>query len=991
MIVIGDYIINASQAEPVVVTKEVAPIEEVSERSGFYSKTFTILGDAESNKVFNHLFDVNISVQNETTANFTPDFNPNLKASFQYWVDDLVTFEGYCRLDSVNIENGKHKYSLTAFGGNGGFFDTIGEKRLEDLDLDSYNHTYNRTNVSSSWTNDYTDGYVYPMIDYGHKIQRDYWAWTDFRPAAFVKAVWDQIFDEAGWSYESTFLSTNHFEKLIIPSPSASTQMTSVEINDFTFLAGNTQAFSVTKYKKSIFSAPNSASRFVFDEDSGSVLANSLQNTDNNEWDTTNYVYTADQSLDMQFRIFVEAELEYTGASSYSNIDFAIAKCRIVRKRNGQYATIDTVDFGVWNPIPSKRSGFEFTSGNISAGSISTSTITVNLTTAAAHEIRTDDEIYFIFEQVHIFDTSSSGYVFFGADGDWDLNVSAGSLFGNVVDPNMKEGRAVTLIRCMPDWTQRQFVRNIANMFNLYMEQTGDKTILIEPRDEGYLTTDVVDWSEKLAIDRQYDIMPTSELNKKEYLFSFKEGEDTWNNTYQQSWQEVYGEKRVYVDNDFQTDVENVELDFAPTVLSNSKTYTMGSNRVISDMSFYNDDGISEIKEANPRILYWGGMIESKPQWTLTDSFATGGATDTLYSTYPYAGHLDDPITPSYDYIFSFPRQIFYNRAYGSTDYPRYPNRNLYNLYWWRYIRELTHKDSRIFEGYFDLSHQDWVDLSFRKTYFFKEAKWRLVKVSDYDLERGGLTKCKFIKVDAYINPTYDRYQLDTGYGETDDNGDTLPSIWTPQEGGGNKFPLDYYKGEGNIVQGKNGFIYGDANIVGTQTDGFMLMNASGNSVQAPGAVLINTHGREVVDYEEVWINNINQERYNEVTLGYASVQSMYGTPFQLLPSLEDNQYYDVTRVTLKYVHNGTNYVTSGSDIDLKCGDSGLLLATQQDDPLNYSSDRNYLFAIAPTTLTAARDLDDRLGQSLELSSSGAITGNGGDVTFRIYYKIVEI
>lgn len=979
MIVIGGQIINAELGEPVVVTKEIAPLEDVSSRTGFYSKTFSIVGDTEANKVFNHLFDTNIIVQNTSTENFTPDFNPNLKASFQHWADDLVTFQGFCKLDNITIEDEKVMYHLTAFGGAGEFFEEVGEKRLEDLDLSVYNHSFTRANVVASWSNDYTDGYVYPMIDYGHKYQRNWWSWTEFRPAVFVKAVWDQIFTEAGWSYESTFLSTDNFEKLIMPSPSASVQLTNSEVNDLTFTVGNAGAYAVSNERVGRSRSqtdPLSTSLFQFPTDTGSVLSNTLQNTSNTEWDTTNYEYQAQQNLAMQLRIRVTATLTYNGGSSYSHVGFVIAHAKVLRKRGSSYEVIDGFDFGDFY----SQSGFLFSGGTITNGNTSTNEITINRT-LNEHDIENGDTLWIVFSQVDIY-SFSTGIGVSGVDGDWDLDISGGSLLGNVVNPTMKDGQTVTMDRTIPDWTQREFMRNISKMFNLYIEQTGDKTLLIEPRDEGYLQSTKEDWTNLLDYKQERKITPMGELNNREYHFTWEEDEDVWNKQYTNSYEgDIYGERRTYVNNDFQKDVEEIKLDFAPTVLSNAKADNIPNNRVISDMSFYKEDGLPDIQEAKPRIIYYGGLIDGTT-WTLVNGNQVGAATDVDYDTYPYAGHLDNPITPTYDFLWFFPKTIYYNRAYGSSDYPQYPNRNLYNLYWYRFIQEIIGKDSKIFEGWFDLDYTKWVNLSFRKLYHFLDADWRLISVSDYDVDKGGLTYCKFLKAGAWVNPTYDRYKLNTGYGETDDNGDTLPFIYRGEGSGGNKFPQEKDWGDGNTVNGRMGFVYGDANLVGSNVSGFGLLNASGNSIQASGAVMFNTNGREVLTENEVWINDVNYERMIEFTLDNSVFNTLVANPIQVLPTLDSNQFYDITRITEKLDYDGTAYADGGVRI-IKTVTSGTTLGTLVGS-MTGTADAVYYSSLTPP-------LSPDLGEGVEITvDSTEFTGSGGDVTYRVYYRIIE-
>ena len=67
-------------------------------------------------------------------------------------------------------------------------------------------------------------GYFYPLIDYGgYKYTQSTaspfsYSYQTFRPALFVKEYIDKIFTSSGYTYESTFLNTAFFKRLIIPN-----------------------------------------------------------------------------------------------------------------------------------------------------------------------------------------------------------------------------------------------------------------------------------------------------------------------------------------------------------------------------------------------------------------------------------------------------------------------------------------------------------------------------------------------------------------------------------------------------------------------------------------------------------------------------------------------------------------------------------------------------------------------------------------------------
>jgi hypothetical protein len=75
--------------------------------------------------------------------------------------------------------------------------------------------------ITIEYTRSFGSGYYYPLIDYGtyssNKINYDY---RTFRPALYVKEYLDKIFEGSGYTYESSFLNSDFFKKLIIPNNS---------------------------------------------------------------------------------------------------------------------------------------------------------------------------------------------------------------------------------------------------------------------------------------------------------------------------------------------------------------------------------------------------------------------------------------------------------------------------------------------------------------------------------------------------------------------------------------------------------------------------------------------------------------------------------------------------------------------------------------------------------------------------------------------------
>jgi len=95
------------------------------------------------------------------------------------------------------------------------------------------------------------------------------------------------------------------------------------------------------------------------------------------------------------------------------------------------------------------------------------------------------------------------------------------------------------------------------------------------------------------------------------------------------------------------------------------------------------------------------------------------------FTSYGYAGHLDDPDVPMADINFGSPKELYFTLA---TDYPA---ANLFNGYWSDYIAEITDKDSKVMSCNVKLNDMDIYSLDFSKLIYIDNTLWRLNKVEE--------------------------------------------------------------------------------------------------------------------------------------------------------------------------------------------------------------------------------------------------------------------
>lgn len=276
-------------------------------------------------------------------------------------------------------------------------------------------------------------------------------------------------------------------------------------------------------------------------------------------------------------------------------------------------------------------------------------------------------------------------------------------------------------------------------MFNLYVEpdRYGSNILNIEPRDDFYAAGTTVDWTAKLDLTKDIEIIPMGDLNFNQYLLTYKEDSDYLNSDYSNRYKEVYGQHIDYIATDFQSSKNAIELIFSPTPSAGSTMNPLVVPTILKE----NTTALPNNVNGNIRILYYAGLLTGA--WTHID-----GSGSTARSTYPYSGHLDNPQTPTLDILFDAPKL----RYWIMTDPSLYPDANLFNLYYQKFLDEITDKNSKIVVAYFHLTPLDIYNLDFRSHFFIDNTYYRLNKIIDYNPLSTDTTKVELIKIKEAIH-----------------------------------------------------------------------------------------------------------------------------------------------------------------------------------------------------------------------------------------------
>jgi hypothetical protein len=135
--------------------------------------------------------------------------------------------------------------------------------------------------------------------------------------------------------------------------------------------------------------------------------------------------------------------------------------------------------------------------------------------------------------------------------------------------------------------------------------------------------------------------------------------------------------------------------------------------------------------------MYYGGL-QSDVYWDLL-LFSYMDSIVYPQTKLPITIHYDSVTAPTFDILFGMPKELGVGAGY------QYGNFNLVTNFYYRFITEITNKNSKIVRAYFRITPSDWYNLRFNNLYFFEGQYWRLNKVSDYNPVEEGVYECEFL------------------------------------------------------------------------------------------------------------------------------------------------------------------------------------------------------------------------------------------------------
>jgi hypothetical protein len=225
-LVANDTILDLFKDEDILLSDNVTGLFDLGIIPADFTRQITLPGSKKNNAFFEHVYDISV---------FNPDtFATNIKVPAYLDFGGLYLSQGYLQLNKVNVFANKFidSYEVTVYGAVSSFAREINRSFLTDLtSLSAYNHTSSYTNISASWNGDLFSGsIVYPLAEYGQRLEftkgnlnqfgvddiAGALSTQDFKPAIKAKIVLDAIFNEAGYTYSSSFIDNGGLDDIYL-------------------------------------------------------------------------------------------------------------------------------------------------------------------------------------------------------------------------------------------------------------------------------------------------------------------------------------------------------------------------------------------------------------------------------------------------------------------------------------------------------------------------------------------------------------------------------------------------------------------------------------------------------------------------------------------------------------------------------------------------------------------------------------------------------
>lgn len=739
-------LVDIDQRLPFALSFAINDIKDLSARKGNKSKTITLPGTRSNLNIMLSVFTLS-SI--DSIIDDQPElinFDPSIKAEARYYQDGLLQFNGIAQLMSCKSNNGTWSFDLTLVSDTIDYITRLQQIKINELGYDEYDHLLTYDNQQDTWSGiiqlngspssnidsaGYTgEGYYYGLIDYGFtRPTAETFEVEHIPPQVFVYDILQKAFDKVGISWQSNFLESQQFKKLLLaysggPLP----------------VIDSTQAAFDSLFTNEI----NNSNGHIF---SGTLIntlepgepTGSMSTGAQSFFDLYDCTVAQDNLLQAQSVVplrFVPATDALFNINYFGTHDISIT---ITGNGSGAFTINGNFDLR----LRILKNNIPISSDLIYQGALTSTSTTVSFNFNYNRELNLliNDEIR-IGLVLTVFDTTIIRTGLSNFNLQYQVTSNTAELDFLKQQQGLVAGGLLKLSAFLPDMTADIFFKSFITAFNLYVKPLiNDVTILeIEPLNDFYTASgDAIDWTYKMDRSKEITVEPTINFCSKEYKFNFTVDTDYWNQRYLNDVAKQYGSFLLQSQSQFTTTTTQFTLPYSQKLLQQIPGDSPGSfTDLIVPRSFeikLNEDGSSELelKKGKPFIVQLGGLRTGN--WIHRDE----SNVDHVETVYPYVGHLDSLDSPTFDFNFGVPDFVFFQTN-------TYPSNNLY-LFHDRFIKELLSRFGKRLTCYMMLNAADINELDFKNLINIDGVVYRLLNVSDYLSGANVSTKVELIRI----------------------------------------------------------------------------------------------------------------------------------------------------------------------------------------------------------------------------------------------------
>jgi hypothetical protein len=734
--------IDLYETEPIKLTLSIEDIT-TADASSVFSKTFRVPATRNNSEFFNNAFEID-----------GIDYDVTVKKRAEILVDGAEFKQGHIRLQKIYINGDQDKidYELLFLGETRDFSSIIAEKKMCELvmtnfnwdglpnqysNADDFQGPYQYNDIVGSWnaypentslTAGYADGdIIMPLIDHGNTYDEgdpeqgtialgatgqgirsfthmaNSLSQTRMKPMIRAKRIWDQIFEDAGYTYSSTFLNSDLFHQMYLSA------------------FGNNESIgmNIDQNTTTVFSSVNTGvtgsepQEFMYNDQ---ILQNVNGSFNSGSQVTGSYfVCPGDASLSGNYYI-MEARALVDATYVFDEI-------------TGDYGPLPTaVQLMKVNSIGSSTGATVLATGNFTYNGFQT---TLNWDSRNGGYQPLAGDILQVFYQTTLQDIPETWLI---EDSQWQCTAAPGNYYSPLD------------LDC--DYNQIDYIKDVLTMFRLVMQPDAKRpnNFIIEPWQEFIGSGNNYDWSHKINLNKDQILEPLFNTQSAEIEFTFQEDDDLLNKFHQDNNKHAYGWLRFNSNNELLKGKRDIEVTgIAPTPIDQINSFDSGAHSfpkwVLPNIIEVTGENFERLAiKPKSRFLFYNGKQDIAVQqdyWYLNNN--TGSAVQ--QQQWPLVSPYSDwPVQQnSLNLNFSNDTRYYISPNPGTGYFDQ--GSTLYDAYWSRYINSLYNKFSRRLTATFTLNNVDLQDFAFNDVIFINGKYFRPEKI--IDVEVGATTEVK--------------------------------------------------------------------------------------------------------------------------------------------------------------------------------------------------------------------------------------------------------